>query len=428
MDIIEKQNVIEIDDAFRENVKERFIRYAKIYSTSSSENADKGIIPSTPQQFDFARELKKELESLGFKNIQLTENCYLYANIPATLGFEKTKPFCLLAHMDTVEEVSGLNVNPQVFKNYDGKIIDLKGGIKLDPSKIPALRQAAEESDTVITTDGTTLLGGDDKAGITIIVSALEYLMSHKDIPHGKIEVIFSPDEETGHGMDKVPLNLLESKFAYTVDGGHLGELESECFNAFRSDITFKGIASHTNNARANGMVNAISMAGAFIQSLPRGESPETTDGRLGFYCPLKINGSMEEASVSLFLRDFDKDNMEKRKALVEQLAFAAASSFGGKAEVKHVQQYLNMKEGLDKVPYVKEVLINAYKVCGVEPVMTPIRGGTDGSRLTEMGIPTPNIFTGAHNYHSASEWVSLKQMVKATEIIIELSSMITKL
>ena len=182
MDIIEKQNVIEIDGAFRENVKERFIRYAKIHSTSSSENADKGIIPSTPQQFDFARELKKELESLGFKNIQLTENCYLYANIPATLGFEKTKPFCLLAHMDTVEEVSGLNVNPQVFKNYDGKIIDLKGGIKLDPSKIPALRQAAEESDTVITTDGTTLLGGDDKAGITIIVSALEYLMAHKDV------------------------------------------------------------------------------------------------------------------------------------------------------------------------------------------------------------------------------------------------------
>ena len=421
-------NSISINDPTSQKILERFVRYAKIYSTSSSENADKGIIPSTPQQFDFARSLESELKSLGFKNIQLTENCYLYACIPATAGFEKAKPFCLLAHMDTVEEVSGLNVNPQVFKDYDGKVIDLKGGIKLDPSKNSALRQAAEEKDTLITTDGTTLLGGDDKAGITIIVSALEYLMSHPEIPHGKIEVMFSPDEETGHGMDKVPLNLLESKFAYTVDGGHIGELESECFNAYRSDIKFTGVASHTNNARANGMVNAISMASSFIQSLPRNESPETTDGRLGFYCPLKFSGSMEEASVSLFLRDFDKDNMEKRKALVEQLALAAAASFGGKSEVKHIQQYLNMKEGLDKVPFVKEVLINAYKECGVEPVMTPIRGGTDGSRLTEMGIPTPNIFTGAHNYHSASEWVSLKQMLKATEIIIELSSMITKL
>ena len=407
---------------------ERFVRYAKIYSTSSSENADKGIIPSTPQQFDFARELEKELKSLGFCDVQLTENCYLYANLPATGGLENAKPFCLLAHMDTVEEVSGQNVNPQIHKNYDGSVIDLKNGIKLDPAKIPALQQAASEKDTVITTDGTTLLGGDDKAGITIIVSALEYLMAHPEIPHGKIEVVFSPDEETGHGMDKVPLDLIQSKFAYTVDGGHLGELESECFNAFRSDITFTGVASHTNNARANGMVNAISMASAFIQSLPRGESPETTDGRRGFYCPLKFTGSMEEVSVSLFLRDFDRDNMEKRKALVVQLADAAAASFGGKASVEHIQQYLNMKEGLDKVPYVKEVLIKAYNECGVEPVMTPIRGGTDGSRLTEMGIPTPNIFTGAHNYHSASEWVSLNQMVKATDIIITLSLLISKL
>ncbi|MBR5933674.1 MAG: peptidase T [Treponema sp.] len=409
-------------------IQDRFTGYAKIHSTSSSENADKGIIPSTPEQFDFARKLQSELETLNFENVQLTENCYLYASIPAAKGYEKAKAFCLLAHMDTVEEVSGLNVNPQVFKDYDGKVIDLKGGIKLDPAKNSALRQAAEENDTIITTDGTTLLGGDDKAGITIIVSALEYLMSHPEIPHGKIEVMFSPDEETGHGMDKVPLDLLESKFAYTVDGGHLGELESECFNAFRSDIKFTGIASHTNNARANGMVNAISMASNFISNLPRNESPETTDGRLGFYCPLKISGGMEEAFVSLFLRDFDKVNMEKRKSVVEQLALASAVSFGGKAEVKHVQQYLNMKEELDKVPFVQDILVKAYNECGVEPVMTPIRGGTDGSRLSEMGIPTPNIFTGAHNYHSASEWVSLSQMVKATDIVITLSTLIANL
>lgn len=411
-----------------EQIAERFIRYAKIYSQSSSENADKGIIPSTVQQVEFAKTLSQELTDLGFQNVEISEYSYVYASIPATKGCENAKTFCLLAHMDTVEEVSGLNVNPQVFKDYDGQVIQLKNNIVLDPEKIPELKQAASEKDTIITTDGTTLLGGDDKAGIAIIVSALKYLMDHPDIPHGKIEVMFSPDEETGHGMDKVPLEKLESKFAYTVDGGHVGELESECFNAYRSDLVFTGVSSHTNNARANGMVNAISMASAFIQSLPRHESPETTDGRLGFYCPLRFSGSMEEASVSLFLRDFDKDNMERRKVMVEQLAKAVAASFGGTVRVEHVQQYLNMREGLEKVPFVKNVLIDAFKECGVEPVMTPIRGGTDGSRLTEMGIPTPNIFTGSHNYHSASEWVSLTQMVKAADIVINLSTLISKL
>lgn len=405
----------------------RFVKYTKIHSTSNSQNADSGICPSTPEQFEFAKLLEKELVDLGFEQVELTKDCYLYAMIPATSGCEKVKPFCLLAHMDTVEEVSGKNVNPQIVKNYDGKTLKLKNSIILDPEKIPALKQAADEKDTIITTDGTTLLGGDDKAGIAAIVTALSYLLKHKEIKHGPVEVMFSPDEETGHGMDKVPLEKLKSKFAYTVDGGHLGELESECFNAFRSDIEFFGVASHTNNARANKMVNAISIAAKFLESLPHTERPETTDGREGFYCPLKIEGNMEKASVSLFLRDFDKANMKKRMALVEKLADSATASVGGRAEVKHVQQYLNMKEGLDKVPFVKEVLIKAYEECGVEPVMTPIRGGTDGSRLTEMGIPTPNIFTGAHNYHSASEWVSLSQMLKATDIIINLSTLIAK-
>lgn len=411
-----------------EQILNRFVRYAKIYSQSSSENADKGIIPSTPQQVEFAKILAQELTELGFSNVQLSEHSYVYANIPPTPGCENAKTFCLLAHMDTVEEVTGLNVNPQVIKNYDGRIIQLKNNITLDPEKISALKQAADEKDTIITTDGTTLLGGDDKAGITIIVSALQYLMAHPELPHGMIEVVFSPDEETGHGMDKVPLEKIKSKFAYTVDGGHIGELESECFNAYRSDIVFTGISSHTNNARANKMVNAISMASAFINSLPRHESPETSDGRQGFYCPLRFSGSMEEANVSLFLRDFEKDSMERRKSLVEQLALATAASFGGSAKVSHIQQYLNMREELEKVPYVKDVLIKAYEECGVKPIMTPIRGGTDGSRLTEMGIPTPNIFTGAHNYHSASEWVSLTQMVKATDIVINLSTLISKL
>lgn len=411
-----------------QQICQRFVKYAKIYSQSSSENADKKIIPSTPQQAEFAKILFDELKELGFCDVSISDNSYIYANIPATKGFENTKSFCLLAHLDTVEEVSGKNVNPQIFKNYDGKTIFLKNGIVLEPSKIPELKQAADEKDTIITTDGTTLLGGDDKAGITIIVSALQYLLEHQEIPHGMVEVVFSPDEETGHGMDKVPLEKIKSKFAFTVDGGHIGELECECFNAFRSDLVFTGIPSHTNNARANKMVNAILMATAFVQNLPRQESPETTDGRQGFYCPLKISGSMEEACVSVFLRDFEMSNMERRKALVEQLANYVATAFGGNVKVQHIQQYLNMRDGLEKVPYVKEVLIKAYEECGVKPIMTPIRGGTDGARLTELGIPTPNIFTGAHNYHSALEWVSLNQMVVATDIVINLSTLITKL
>ena len=411
-----------------QNICNRFVKYAKIPSTSNSEKADNGITPSTPEQFEFAKILANELIELGLEKVQVTEYSYVYGRLPATKGFENIKPFCLLAHLDTVEEVLGFCVKPNVIQNYDGSLINLKNNIVLDPSKNPYLYQAGQEKDTIITTDGTTLLGGDDKAGITIIVSAFEYLLTHPEIEHGPIEVIFSPDEETGHGMDKVPLNLIESKFAYTVDGGHLGELECECFNAYRSDVKFTGVASHTNNARANGMVNAISMASSFVSNLPKNQSPETTDGREGFYCPLKISGSMEEALVSLFLRDFDKKQMEKRKETVQMLAETVANLFGGKVQVTHVQQYLNMKEELDKVPFVKEVLVKAFDECGVKPVMTPIRGGTDGSRLTELGIPTPNIFTGSHNYHSASEWVSLTQMVKATDIVITLSNLITKI
>lgn len=416
-----------LNTANQECICNRFLKYVKIPTTSNCKNADAGIIPSTKEQFDFANILKDELIALGLENVQVTKNSYVYAKLNATNGFENINPFCLLAHLDTVEEVSGFNVNPQVIKNYDGKIIELKNKIVLNPELIPALKQAAQESDTIITTDGTTLLGGDDKAGIAIIVSALQYLIENPQVEHGPIEVIFSPDEETGHGMDKVPLELIKSKFAYTVDGGHLGELECECFNAFRSDITFTGVPSHTDSARANKMVNAITMASNFVQNIPRHESPETTDFRQGFYCPMRISGSMESATVSVYLRDFDIENMQKRKQLIEVLAESCAKSFGGNFQVEHIQQYLNMADEIKKVPFVKDILIQAYEQSGVEPNFKLIRGGTDGSRLSEMGIPTPNIFTGAHNYHSASEWVSLLQMTKATDIIIVLSNLIAK-
>lgn len=375
----------------RNSLLNRFIKYVKTYSQSDSNKADEGVIPSTPQQFEMAKILCEELKSLGLENVQTTEHCYTYGFLPANDGDEKS--ICLLAHIDTVDEVSGLNVNPQI---------------------------AEENGDTIIRSDGTTLLGADDKAGVAEIMTALEYFKSHPETKHCGIEVIFSPDEETGHGMDKVPLGLLKSRCAYTVDGGSLGELEIECFNAWKSEIEFTGVACHTGTARGV-MVNAVSMASNFLENLPRTERPETTDGYQGFYAPMSVEGSIEKAMVVLFLRDFDLKEMENRREIVEMIARSTAASFGGMAKVTHTQQYLNMKEKMDEAPEVVENLIAAYKAAGVEPNFVPIRGGTDGSRLTEMGIPTPNIFTGGHNFHSRDEWASLDEMCKACEILIQL-------
>ncbi|MBR1402986.1 MAG: peptidase T [Treponema sp.] len=404
---------------FQNSLLERFLRYVQMWTTSDSASADSGIQPSTKRQFDLARLLESELNALGLQHVCVTPKCYVYGLLPATSGCEKIEPFCLLAHIDTVEEVSGEQVKPQIHKNYGGQKITLASGDVLNPETDSALALAGKNHETIISSDGTTLLGADDKAGVAEIMTALESLIKNK-LPHGAIEVCFSPDEETGHGMDAVPLDLIKSKYAYTVDGGHIGELETECFNAFKSEVTFTGVSTHTGTARGK-LVNAVTMASQFVTNLPRHEAPETTSGYEGFYAPMTIEGSIESAKVVLFLRDFDSAAMEKRKSLVETLAHATAESFGGKAEVTHTQQYLNMKNGFRDRQDVIEKLVAAYKKAGIEPVFTPIRGGTDGSRLTEMGIPTPNIFTGGHNYHSRTEWASLEQMEKATEILIYL-------
>lgn len=402
----------------------RFLRYVKIWSTSDSAEADKGIQPSTERQFDFAHILASELTLNGAKSVAVTNKCYVYGMLPASKGYEHIPSICLIAHIDTVEEVSGKNVKPQIHKNYDGKKIILKSGDVLDPKKDGLL--ALAKGETVITSDGTTLLGADDKAGVAAIMSAISYLNTHRETAHGKIEILFSPDEETGHGMDNVPLKLISSKCCYTVDGGQIGELETECFNAFKSDIIFTGKAKHTGTARPD-MVNAMTMASYFVTSLPRHEAPETTDNFQGFYAPMSIEGSIESAHVCIFLRDFTTAGMKKRRALIDTLAQAAALSFGGKAQVVHTQQYLNMKDGLAKNPAVVKNLVAAYKAAGITPTFPPIRGGTDGSRLTEMGIPTPNIFTGGHNYHSRTEWCSLEQTAAACNVLVNLAVISSK-
>lgn len=393
-------NYISENKKYKEKVLNRFIKYVKIWSESDGVAADNGVFPSTPQQFDFARILKDELESLGAQKVSLDKNCYLHAQIPASAGFEHKQSVLLMAHMDTVDEVTGKNVNPQIAPNP---------------------QDFTDSSDTIITTDGNTLLGADDKAGITAIMSVLEFFKENPKISHSAFEIMFSPDEETGHGMDKVPLEIIESKYAVTVDGGDIGEMETECFNAFGASVIFYGKAAHTGNARESRMVNAVSMAGAFVSSLPHTMTPETTDNLQGFIAPMAINGTIEKAQVELLLRSFDMDEIEKEKLIIKHAVDSVALCYGGKAEINFKQQYLNMKEKLNENPEIIERLTQAFKKAGVEIKNKPIRGGTDGSRLTEMGIPTPNIFTGAHEFHSRKEWLSLNQCSKAADVLINL-------
>jgi tripeptide aminopeptidase len=414
-------------EIIEEKLLERFLRYVRVWTTSDSHRADEGIMPSSEGQREFSEILRGELSDIGASDIAVTEYGYVLARIPASPGCEELPSICLLAHMDTSPEVSGRNVSPLVHQNYDGSPISLKDGIVIDPLNDRYLKNCT--GDTIITSDGTTLLGADDKAGIAIIMTAAEALLCApaasadcgSGFRHGALEIIFSPDEETGHGMDRVPLEWLRSCAAYTLDGGEVGEIETECFNAWRADITFTGVSRHLGTARPD-MVNAVTMASSFISMLPRTESPETTDGWQGYYCPLEITGGVETASLTLFLRDFSARGMERRLAAVENFARAVSAAFpGGAAAVTTAKQYLNMKEKLDEHPEVTELLLGAVKNTGIEPRFKPIRGGTDGSRLTELGIPTPNIFTGGHNFHSRTEWASLSQMAASVRTVLEL-------
>ncbi|MCR4790594.1 MAG: peptidase T [Treponemataceae bacterium] len=400
---------------FSENLLNRFLKYVKVWTTSDSDAADSGLQPSTERQFDLANLLKDEIASLlgSSASIELTQHCYLCIRIPASKGMENIPSIGFLAHMDTSSEAPGQNVNPQIIEDYDGSLEYIgKEGNSDGPESVLG--------HTIITTDGNTLLGADDKAGIAEILTAIEIIQKEK-IPHGQIEIIFSPDEETGHGMDNVPLDWIQSKVCFTIDGGQAGQVEAECFNAWKSEIIFTGKALHTGSARPD-MTNAITMACAFLSLLPQNESPEATDQYQGFYAPISIEGAMESAKVSLLLRDFTQEGMERRKSAVDAFAQAIRARFPlGQVEVKHIEQYKNMKEKLDQFPQVMKNLIEAVSRSGIKAELKPIRGGTDGSRLTELGIPTPNVFTGGHNFHSRMEWASLNQMCYTVKTIVEL-------
>ena len=408
--------------SYAEELVERLVRYAKVETTSDRHIED---IPSTASQWNLAKMLLKELGDLGVSDLSLDEHCYLMGRIPASPGRETRPSIGLMAHMDTASDVSGKDVRPRVIRNYDGATVVLgepKGGEEgrfLDPADNPDL--SGHVGDTIIVTDGNTLLGADDKAGLAEIMTLAAHLLSHPEIAHGPIELIFTPDEETGKGMNLFPLQNLRSKACYTVDGGKAGEIEAECFTAYSVKADFIGRSIHIGSARGK-LANAVAMAGSFIAMFPRSESPEATDGWYGYYCPLEVTGHIERASVDVFLRDFSREGMEKRIETVRALAKAVEAQFPlGSVELTVTKQYVNMREKLDERPEVLERLMEAARRAGAEPYIKPIRGGTDGARLTEMGVPTPNVFTGGYNYHSRYEWASLADMVLATDTLLEL-------
>lgn len=399
---------------------ERFLRYVRI-DTRADESSP--TCPSTPGQMELMRLLENALRELGLRDVAVDENGYLMATIPATSPLTETPVIGFIAHVDTSPEMSGEDVRPIVHVRYDGRDIVLPDDptAVLRASENPAL--AARIGDDIVTASGRTLLGADDKAGVAAIMAATEYLVQHPEIPHGVIRIAFTPDEEIGRGADRFDVQKFGATCAYTLDGGSRGELESESFSADLFTATFHGFNTHPGYAKGR-MVNAIRAASDFIASLPRTDlTPETTDGYDGFVHPYALDASVDRTTVKVLIRDFLTGELGTKRAMLEHLARASADRHPGcRLETSVTQQYRNMREVLDRHPLVVERAREAMRRVGIEPIERPIRGGTDGSRLSFMGLPTPNLFAGEHNFHSRLEWVSAQDMDKAVEVIVELA------
>lgn len=404
------------DPFFAEDILDRFLRYVRIETTS-----DRHIeaIPSTPCQWNLIRLLEGELKAMGIGDIFLDGHGYLIARLPASPGKETLPCVGFMAHVDTASDVTAAGLEPRVHSGYSGAPIVLEDGIAIDPADFPELLD--REGDTLITANGRTLLGADDKAGLSEIMSAARYLLAHPEIERGPVELIFTPDEETGKGLDAFKPEWLRSAACYTMDAGGAGETESECFNAWKAAAVFSGKVIHIGAARGK-LANATAMAADFIASLPRSESPEATDGWYGYYCAIEVKGDLERAECEVYLRDFSTEGMERRIEAVKAIGKAVEARFpGGSVGIEFQKQYLNMKSRLAEHPRVVDLLYRAVRENRIEPISKPIRGGTDGSRLTEMGIPTPNVFTGSYNMHSRREWASLSEMVMAARTVVSL-------
>lgn len=407
---------MERETLLREGLLNKFLRYVKV-DTASAEGT--GKVPSTPGQWDLARMLAEELRTLGLADAAVDDRCFVTATLPSNLN--RPAPVGgFLAHLDTFPGVPGKNVKPLVHRNYQGDELRLPGGGTLSPAESPALCRCLGHD--LVTSDGTTLLGADDKSGIAAIMEAVCRFLREPETPHGTLKVAFTPDEEVGGGIDLFDVARFGADVAYTLDGGGLGELEAENFHARNYAVTIHGISAHTGDARGK-MVNAVHLAAEFVGAFPAAARPETTDGRQGFLHPDQIEGDVERVTIKVLARDFSREGIEQKERILRDLAALLALRHpGAKAEVRETNRYDNMKEVLDRHPKVVQLAEEAIRRAGLEPVHRAIRGGTDGARLSYKGLPTPNLFDGSENVHSRREWASVQWMEKAAETVYQLA------
>jgi len=405
----------------KDHIIKRFISYVTI-DTQSDPNSN--TCPSTQKQWDLAHQLVAELKNIGCTEVEIDENAYIMATIPATTD-KKVPTIGFIAHFDTSPDYTGTNVKPQIIEDYDGKDIVLNADTVLSPSYFEDLKQY--KGQTLITTDGTTLLGADDKAGICEIVSAAEYLLQHPEIEHGKIRIGFTPDEEIGRGAHLFDVKKFGADYAYTMDGSQIGELEYENFNAASAEVTVNGTIVHPGYAKGK-MVNSMLIAQDFISSLPRLETPEHTSDREGFFHLHDMEGSVEKTVLHYIIRDHEKEHFEARKEMILDLVKELNSQYGEDTlQVVIKDQYFNMKEIIEDQMHIVHIAEKAMKAIGIKPLIKPIRGGTDGSQLSFMGLPCPNIFAGGHNFHGKYEYIPVESMLKASEVIVKIAELTAK-
>ncbi len=406
------------DENYKFTCVDRFLKYVK-YDTQSDEESEN--FPSSEKQKILSQDLANGLKEMGLEDAHMDEWGYVMATLPSNTDKE-VDPIAFIAHVDTSPAVTGKDVNPVIRKNYQGGDIKLEnGGWVIKESENPDLKNM--KGFDIITTDGTTLLGADNKAGVAEIMDAVAYFLAHPEVKHGPVKICFTPDEETGRGTEKIDLDKLGAKYAYTIDGSSRGEVEIETFSADAVNINFIGKNIHPGYAKGI-MINSMKVAADFIKSLPKDKlSPETTEKREGYVHPVAINGNEEKTTIKLIIRDFYTPKLKEFEDILKNLAEETIAKFpGAKLEFEVIEQYRNMKEVLDNHPQVYEYAYETMKNLGIEPITHPIRGGTDGSRLSFMGLPTPNIFAGEHSFHSQLEWVAVQDMEMAVKVIVELA------
>lgn len=404
-------------------VVERFLRYVKYHTQSDSETE---MTPSTPGQMMFAHVLCEEMQEIGLEDVSVDENGYVMGFLSANTERE-TAAVGFVAHMDTSPEMSGKHVNPQMVENYAGNdiILNKEKGIVLSVGEFPELQNYIGQ--TLITTDGNSLLGADDKAGIAEILTAVEYLIKHPEVKHGKICICFTPDEEIGEGTAHFDVKKFGARFAYTLDGSEIGQLQYENFNAAYAKLIFNGRNFHPGSAK-NKMLNSISIANDFLAGLPKKEIPENTSGYEGFFHVYGIKGGVEQTTVELLIRDFDRERFEWRKKTIENGIRDYSKKYGINIDFELRDQYSNMREKIEQVRYIIDIARQAMQECEVKPLIVPVRGGTNGARLSFMGLPTPNIFTGGHNSHGKYEYIPVNSMEKAVQVIVKIVELSTKI